>query len=180
MWRWPLERRAWRCGGATANEKQSGAGTRAVRAALIDERLKKEESALPEDLTSDRHCNSQQGAADHLNDPMSQRFVELGNQVVERLFPVSYTHLDVYKRQLFHQCVAGPIVRYKTIAHELFVQRDSRDLLSGISRFTVGLAKKTLLANPCGALADQLLLSTDAASNASLFAENLSTLSRCV
>ncbi len=88
----------------------------------------------------------------------------------------SYLNVLLYA-SLFHQCVAGPIVRYKTIAHELFVQRDSRDLLSGISRFTVGLAKKTLLANPCGALADQLLLSTDAASNASLFAENLSTLS---
>ena len=37
---------------------------------------------------------------------------------------------------LFHQCVAGPIVRYKTIAHELFVQRDSRDLLSGIITMT--------------------------------------------
>lgn len=78
---------------------------------------------------------------------------------------------------LFHQCVAGPIVRYKTIAHELFVVRDSRDILPGISRFTVGLAKKTLLANPCGALADQLLLTTDAASNASLFSENLASLS---
>ena len=78
---------------------------------------------------------------------------------------------------LFHQCVAGPIVRYKTVAHELFVERDSRDLLPGILRFTVGLAKKTLLADPCGALADQLLLATDTASNASLFAENIHTLS---
>ena len=88
----------------------------------------------------------------------------------------SYLNVLLYA-SLFHQCVAGPIVRYKTIAHELFVERDSRDLLSGISRFSVGLAKKTLLANPCGALADQLLLSTDAASNASLFAENLASLS---
>ena len=79
----------------------------------------------------------------------------------------SYLNVLLYA-SLFHQCVAGPIVRYKTIAHELFVERDSRDILPGISRFTVGLAKKTLLANPCGALADQLLLTTDAASNASL------------
>lgn len=53
----------------------------------------------------------------------------------------SYLNVLLYA-SLFHQCVAGPIVRYKTIAHELFVQRDSRDLLSGISRFTVGLAKR--------------------------------------
>ena len=88
----------------------------------------------------------------------------------------SYLNVLLYAA-LFHQCVAGPIVRYKTIAHELFVERDSRDLLPGISRFTVGLAKKTLLANPCGALADQLLLATDTASDAALFAENLHTLS---
>lgn len=88
----------------------------------------------------------------------------------------SYLNVLLYA-SLFHQCVAGPIVRYKTIAHELFVERDSRDILPGISRFTVGLAKKTLLANPCGALADQLLLTTDAASNASLFSENLASLS---
>ena len=88
----------------------------------------------------------------------------------------SYLNVLLYA-SLFHQCVAGPIVRYKTIAHELFVERDSQDILPGISRFTVGLAKKTLLANPCGALADQLLLTTDAASNASLFSENLASLS---
>ena len=88
----------------------------------------------------------------------------------------SYLNVLLYAA-LFHQCVAGPIVRYKTIAHELFVERDSRDLLPGITRFSIGLAKKTLLADPCGALADQLLLSPDTASNASLFAENLHTLS---
>lgn len=78
---------------------------------------------------------------------------------------------------LFHQCVAGPIVRYKTISQELFVRRDSRDLLTGISRFCVGLAKKTLLADPCGALANTLLLAPETASDASLFAENLAELS---
>ena len=59
---------------------------------------------------------------------------------------------------LFHQCIAGPIVRYKSIEQELFVSRRSRgNLLSGIKRFAIGLAKKTLLANPCGGLADSLL-----------------------
>ena len=88
----------------------------------------------------------------------------------------SYWNVLLYA-SLFHQCIAGPIVRYKTVADELFVHREEGpELLSGIRRFTVGLAKKTLLANPCGALADQLLLETSAASDASLFAQNLASL----
>lgn len=88
----------------------------------------------------------------------------------------SYWNVLLYAA-LFHQCIAGPIVRYKTVADELFVKkRNNRDLLTGIRRFTLGLAKKTLLANPCGALADQLLLASDVASDASLFAQNLQTL----
>ena len=88
----------------------------------------------------------------------------------------SYWNVLLYAA-LFHQCVAGPIVRYKTLAHELYVSRKpGKDFLPGIRRFTVGLAKKALLANPCGALADQLLLATSAASDASLFAQNLSTI----
>lgn len=60
---------------------------------------------------------------------------------------------------LFHQCIAGPIVRYKTIDRELFGQeRRQPELARGVSRFAAGLAKKALLANPCGALADSLIL----------------------
>ncbi len=89
----------------------------------------------------------------------------------------SYWNVLLYA-SLFHQCVAGPIVRYKTVAHELFVERDShKDLLPGISRFCIGLAKKSLLANPCGALADSLLLAPVVASDSSLIAANLETLS---
>ena len=59
---------------------------------------------------------------------------------------------------LFHQCVAGPIVRYRAIGAALFGgAEEQRDWPGGVSRFSVGLAKKTLLANPCGALADALL-----------------------
>lgn len=58
---------------------------------------------------------------------------------------------------LFHQCIAGPIVRYKSISKELYVYRSSKgNLVNGIKRFTVGLAKKALLANPCGALSDSI------------------------
>ena len=78
---------------------------------------------------------------------------------------------------LFHQCIAGPIVRYQDIAHELFEERSGREELSdGILRFSAGLAKKTLLANPCGAVADALLLKPEVLSDPSLFAENLAKL----
>ncbi len=60
---------------------------------------------------------------------------------------------------LFHQCVAGPIVRYKSIGAELFGEAPVKaEWGAGVSRFSAGLAKKVLLANPCGALADTLLL----------------------
>ena len=89
----------------------------------------------------------------------------------------SYWNVLLYAA-LFHQCIAGPIVRYKTVAHELFEERQAGpDLLPGISRFCIGLAKKALLANPCGALADSLLLADKAASDASAVTVNLQTLS---
>lgn len=54
---------------------------------------------------------------------------------------------------LFPQLIAGPIVRYKTIAHQLSGRRESIDLFAqGIKRFVVGLGKKVLLANNIGML----------------------------
>lgn len=79
---------------------------------------------------------------------------------------------------LFHQCIAGPIVRYKTVDSELFGPEPRKpDLAIGVSRFCAGLAKKALLANPCGALADQLILSDSLLSDPSRFVQNLSFLS---
>ena len=90
----------------------------------------------------------------------------------------SYWNVLLYAA-LFHQCVAGPIVRYKTLARELYVSRKAgKDFLPGLRRFAVGLAKKALLANPCGALADQLLLTTSAASSAALFSQNLAAIQK--
>lgn len=71
---------------------------------------------------------------------------------------------------LFHQCIAGPIVRYQTVAKEI----DSRkitpdDFTEGIRRFSVGLAKKAILANSCAAAADSLLENTGTASVAGLW-----------
>ncbi|MCD7929425.1 MAG: MBOAT family protein, partial [Clostridiales bacterium] len=64
---------------------------------------------------------------------------------------------------LFHQCIAGPIIRYETIEQELTGRKFRRsDMAGGIRRFTVGLAKKALLSNYCGSLADTFLVSTSA------------------
>ena len=80
---------------------------------------------------------------------------------------------------LFHQCIAGPIVRYETIAHELYGRRRSRgEIPEGVLRFTVGLAKKVMLANPCGALADSMLLTDKAIGDAAAAAANLQALSQ--
>jgi len=68
---------------------------------------------------------------------------------------------------LFHQCIAGPIVRYKDIGGELFGgETPEPDWAGGVSRFCAGLAKKVLLANPCGALADALLVPNPAGETA--------------
>ncbi len=85
----------------------------------------------------------------------------------------SYWNVLLYAA-LFHQCIAGPIVRYKTVNQELFGSEPRKpELAVGVSRFCGGLAKKVLLANPMGALADSLILSDSVLSNAAKFSENL-------
>lgn len=60
---------------------------------------------------------------------------------------------------LFHQCIAGPIVRYKDVEYEILNRRvKEQEIVEGISRFTTGLAKKVLIANTCGSLSDKLLV----------------------
>lgn len=59
---------------------------------------------------------------------------------------------------LYHQLVAGPIVRYQHIAHEI----DNRvlrmhDVSAGIVRFCIGLFKKVAIANVAGELTAQYL-----------------------
>lgn len=59
---------------------------------------------------------------------------------------------------LFHQCIAGPIVRYKDICAELYERRASQqDIADGIWRFCFGLGKKAILANAMGGITDKLL-----------------------
>ncbi len=56
---------------------------------------------------------------------------------------------------LFPDWVAGPIIRYKTLAEQLREREHTAPrFASGISIFVIGFAKKILLANPCGQVAD--------------------------
>lgn len=58
---------------------------------------------------------------------------------------------------LFPQLVAGPIVRYQTVANQIIEREHSVDKFSdGISRFIIGLSKKVILSNALGTLADQV------------------------
>lgn len=54
---------------------------------------------------------------------------------------------------LFPQLIAGPIVQYKTVANELSERNETVAMFSdGIWRFSIGLAKKVLIANQIGAV----------------------------
>lgn len=80
---------------------------------------------------------------------------------------MSYT-IDVYRREvkaqhnfidfaayvtMFPQLIAGPIVRYRTVAEQLSQRTVSAEKFAqGIRRFIVGLAKKVMLANIAGQL----------------------------
>lgn len=85
---------------------------------------------------------------------------------------MSYT-IDVYRGQaraqknfiafgafvaMFPQLIAGPVVQYKTIAQALTQRRENADdVLYGIRRFILGLAKKALLANQAGLVYTQII-----------------------
>ncbi len=59
---------------------------------------------------------------------------------------------------LFHQCIAGPIVRYKDVAREIEHRRPKiPEMGRGINRFTIGLVKKAVFANSCAQIADTML-----------------------
>ena len=82
---------------------------------------------------------------------------------------MSYT-IDVYRGQaasirnpidfacyvsMFPQLVAGPIIRFHEVARQLEHREHSLEKIArGTALFSLGLAKKVLLANSCGLLAD--------------------------
>ena len=87
---------------------------------------------------------------------------------------MSYT-IDVYRGEvpaqrsllklttyvaLFPQLVAGPIVRYQTIAEELDDRKETlQDFAEGLHRFVWGLGKKVIFANSMAMLADTVYAS---------------------
>ena len=82
---------------------------------------------------------------------------------------LSYT-IDVYRGQakvlrnfidfscyisLFTQLVAGPIIRFREIADQMANRTHTAEKFArGVAFVSLGLAKKVLLANPCGKIAD--------------------------
>mgnify|MGYP000462916860 CR=1 FL=1 len=83
---------------------------------------------------------------------------------------ISYV-LDVYRKKgeaqknplnvglyisFFPQLIAGPIVRYQTIADQINGRKETlRDFSQGVCRFIVGLGKKVLIANTLAIVADR-------------------------
>ena len=84
---------------------------------------------------------------------------------------ISYI-VDVYRKQvtaqkniynlalyisLFPQLIAGPIVRYHDVSLQITDRSHSIELFaSGVQRFIFGMAKKMLIANPLGEVADNI------------------------
>lgn len=55
----------------------------------------------------------------------------------------------------FPQLIAGPIVRYKTVAYQILHRKENMALFSsGVGRFIAGLGKKVLLSNTMAIIAD--------------------------
>jgi alginate O-acetyltransferase complex protein AlgI len=56
---------------------------------------------------------------------------------------------------LFPQLIAGPIVRYAEIERQIVSRSINSDRVAeGVYRFSLGLGKKLLLADPMGSIAD--------------------------
>ena len=85
-------------------------------------------------------------------------------QSMSYIFDVYYENGEVQKNILylglyiafFPQLIAGPIVRYETVAEQIKNRKENfDDCVDGFARFIVGLSKKVLLANNFAVLADQ-------------------------
>lgn len=62
----------------------------------------------------------------------------------------------------FPQLIAGPIVRYETIAKEILGRRENLDDFGrGVCRFVIGLAKKLIVANQMAVVADMAFAESD-------------------
>lgn len=89
-------------------------------------------------------------------------------QIMSYIYDVYYKKVSVQKNaadlalyiSLFPQLIAGPIVRYETVAHEIRSRTETPgEFTQGFSRFVLGLGKKCLLANYMAVLADTVFAS---------------------
>ncbi len=83
--------------------------------------------------------------------------------------------IDVYRKKLkaqqnifylgtyismFPQLIAGPIVRYETVEHELVNRNENiTEFSNGLRRFIIGLSKKIIIANNMAIIADKIFFS---------------------
>ena len=68
----------------------------------------------------------------------------------------SFIRFGMY-HSLFPQLIAGPIVRYVEIRREIGSRAVSlAEITDGLTRFAIGLAKKTIIADHAGLIADQV------------------------
>ncbi len=74
--------------------------------------------------------------------------------------PVQHRFADLLLYiSMFPQLIAGPIVRYGTVAEEIHNRRVSaQDFADGSYRFIIGLGKKVILANQLSEVSDQFLV----------------------
>lgn len=85
-------------------------------------------------------------------------------QAMSYVFDVYHKRGEVQKNPLdvalyvafFPQLIAGPIVRYETIAKEIHNRKETlMDFAVGIQRFAIGLSKKAILSNSVALIADK-------------------------
>ncbi len=68
----------------------------------------------------------------------------------------SIVNLGMYVT-LFPQLIAGPIVRYETVAEEIENRKENfSEVVEGLKRFFIGLGKKVLIANQMALIADTI------------------------
>ena len=83
-------------------------------------------------------------------------FFKYSTFLVTNINLILHSDLGAYVT-MFPQLIAGPIVRYQTIANQLEYRLETEELFAkGVWRFVIGLGKKVLLANNIGLLWNQI------------------------
>ena len=86
-------------------------------------------------------------------------------QIMSYIFDVYYGKTEAQRSlsrlalyiSMFPQLIAGPIVRYGTVEHEIEAREETlSDFTRGVTRMVCGLAKKVLLANYVAQIADNI------------------------